>query len=89
MRGRGFGEKSSAVTHGLTCMMLGVALGGGFVQGARPDLGTFLAAGFMGASGLAFIWSTRVPDEKIESTERWAMWFLFGGIATIIAKVCF
>ena len=89
MRGQEFGEKSNAVTHGLTCLMLGVALGAGFVQGVKLDLSTFLAAGFMGASGLAFIWSVKVPKEKVESTERWAMWFLFGGVATIIAKMCF
>ncbi len=89
MRGQDFGEKSKPVTHGLTCLMLGVALAGEFVQGAKPGLSTFLAAGFMAASGVAFIWSVKVPREKIESTERWAIWFLFGGIATIMAKVCF
>jgi hypothetical protein len=58
------------------------------VKGIKPELSTFLAAGFMGASGLAFIWSSRVTKEKVEQAERWAMWFLFGGIATIVAKVC-
>lgn len=89
MFGREFQDKSKAVTHGLTCVMLGVALAGGVVKGVQPELSTFLAAGFMGASGLAFLWSSRVPKEKVEPTERWAMWFLFGGIATIIAKACF
>jgi hypothetical protein len=88
MFGQDFQDKSKAVTHGLTCMMVGVALAGGFVKGVQPELGTFLAAGFLGASGVAFICSSRVSKEKVESAERWALWFLFGAIATIIAKVC-
>jgi hypothetical protein len=86
---REFELKSNAVTNGLTCLILGVALGSGRIKGVNLDLSTFLAAGFTCVGGVAFLLSAKVQPEQVEACDRWAYWFLGCGLVTMIAKMCF
>ncbi len=86
---REFEAKSNAVLNGLTFIVLGLALGTGFIKGVRLEFSTFLAAGFTCAGGIAFLWSAKAQPDRAEACEGWAMWFLGCGFATMMAKIFF
>ena len=84
-----FDAKSSAIVHGLVCLVGGISMAAGRVIGLKPNATTYFCAAFLIAAGLMFISSAREPEKKIKHAEGWAMWFLFGGMATLLANIVF
>ncbi len=88
MSWREFDKKASSICDGLTCIILGVGMASGLIKGVALDLSAYLAAGLTCAGGLAFLRSVKVPPDRVQSTEHWAIWFLLGGTAIIMTKLC-
>jgi hypothetical protein len=84
-----FDKKSSAILHGVVCLAGGISIAAGRVIGLKPSATTYFCAAFVIAAGLMFISSAREPEKRINHAEGWAMWFVFGGMATLLANVVF
>ncbi|MCA9071205.1 MAG: hypothetical protein KDA84_19895 [Planctomycetaceae bacterium] len=89
MNWRAFDATANTVIRASTCILLGVALAAGRVQGVQLNSITFLAAALLCVSGLMFFRSLKVDSDRVASVERWAMWYLVGGMAITVSLVCF